>query len=257
MLTSTASASRLGRLLYGAYAWFVLLFAVVPVAIACVLLPGLERRRAVARWGAAAMLRLIGSRVQIRGRVPTADDVAVVVANHQSYLDGIILTAVLPPQYTFLIKREMVHVPLAGLVLKRLGSEFVDRRSPTHRHRSGRRLVQAAHAGRALAVFPEGTFSGEPGLKRFHHGAFRAAWQAGLPIAPVVITGARQKLPEGSWLPRPGPICVEFCPIVASAVFPEPQALVRVARDAILQRLDEPDLDPEVPESREAVGARG
>ena len=257
MLTATASASLLGRLLYGAYAWFILLFAVTPVAIACLLLPGLERRRAVARWGASAMLRLIGSRVQIQGRAPTADDVAVVVANHQSYLDGIILTSVLPPQYTFLIKGEMVRVPIAGFVLRRLGSEFVDRASPSQRHRSGRRLVQAAHAGRALAVFPEGTFTGAPGLQRFHHGAFRAAWQAGLPIAPVVITGARQKLPEGSWLPRPGPLCVEFCPVVASAGFADPQSLVRVARDAILQRLDEPDLDPEATEPHQPVEARG
>jgi len=252
MQSLTASASGLLRLLYGLYAWLVLLLVVVLVAV-CLLLPGLERRRAVARWGAATVFRLIGSPVEVRGRVPTNEDVAVVVANHQSYLDGIILTAVLPPQYTFLIKGEMVRVPLASFVLRRLGSEFVDRASSRQRHRSARRLVQAARAGRALAVFPEGTFDGEPGLKPFHHGAFRAAWQAGLPIAPVVITGARDKLPEGTWLPRPGPLAVEFCPIVASGDFADQGALVRVTRDAILQRLGEPDLDPEAAERPEAA----
>jgi 1-acyl-sn-glycerol-3-phosphate acyltransferase len=255
MLTPTASASRRGRLLYGAYAWFILLFAGVPVAAACLLLPGLERRRAVARWGAAATLRLIGSSVQVLGRVPTTEDVAVVIANHQSYLDGIILAAVLPPQYTFLIKREMVRVPIAGFVLRRLGSEFVDRTSPGQRHRSARRLVQAARDGRALAIFPEGTFDHLPGLKSFHHGAFRAAWQAGLPIAPVVITGAREKLRGGSWLPRPGPLTVEFCPIIVSSGFADQQALVRATRAAILQRLDEPDLDPEAAQPPETAGA--
>jgi 1-acyl-sn-glycerol-3-phosphate acyltransferase len=257
MLTPTASASRRGRLLYGAYAWFILLFAGVPVAAACLLLPGLERRRAVARWGAAATLRLIGSSVQVLGRVPTTEDVAVVIANHQSYLDGIILAAVLPPQYTFLIKREMVRVPIAGFVLRRLGSEFVDRTSSGQRHRSARRLVKAAREGRALAVFPEGTFDGKPGLKPFHHGAFRAAWQAGLPIAPVVITGAREKMPEGAWLPRPGPLTVEFCPIIAASGFADQLGLMRVTRDAILQRLDEPDLDPATLERREPAEAGG
>lgn len=255
MPTSTAITSRPWRLLYGVYAWFILLFVIVPVAIGLLLLPGLERRRTVARWGAALLFRLMGSPVEVRGRAPTDDDAAVVVANHQSYLDGMILTAVLPPQYTFLIKREMVRVPIASFVLRRLGAEFVDRRSTGQRQRSARRLVQAAREGRALAVFPEGTFDGSPGLKPFHHGAFRAAWQAGIPIAPVVITGARQKLPEGSWLPRPGPVAVEFCPIVASSGFADDLALVRVTRDAILQRLGEPDLDPPVAEQAETVGA--
>ena len=240
---STSGPLRLLHGLYGLYAWFVLLLVVVLVSVG-LLLPGLERRRSVARWGAATVLRLIGSPVEVRGRVPTGEDVAVVVANHQSYLDGMILTAVLPPQYTFLIKREMVRVPIASFVLRRLGSQFVDRTSSGHRHRSAKKLVQAARDGSALAVFPEGTFDGIPGLKPFHQGAFRAAWQAGLPIAPVVITGARQKLPADRWLPRPGPLIVEFCPIVASSDFADQHALVRVTRDAILQRLGEPDLDP-------------
>lgn len=254
MQTPTASASGPLRLLYGLYAWLVLLLVVVLVSF-CLLLPGLRRRRAAARWGAATVFRLIGSPVEVRGRLPTDDDVAVVVANHQSYLDGIILTAVLPPQYTFLIKGEMARVPLASFVLRRLGSEFVDRASSRQRHRSARRLVQAARGGSALAVFPEGTFDGEPGLKPFHLGAFRAAWQAGLPIAPVVITGARQKLPSDIWLPRPGPLAVEFCPIITSSAFADQLSLVRATRAAILQHLGEPDLDPDLDEEPEIVDA--
>jgi 1-acyl-sn-glycerol-3-phosphate acyltransferase len=250
MPTPTAITSGPLRLLYGLYAWLVLLLVVILVSV-CLVLPGLRRRRAIARWGAATIFRLTGSRIEVRGRVPTGEDVAVVVANHQSYLDGMILTAVLPPHYTFLIKREMVRVPIASFLLRRLGSQFVDRTSSSHRHRSARKLVQAARDGSALAVFPEGTFDAEPGLKPFHLGAFRAAWQAGLPIAPVVITGARQKLPAERWLPSPGPLAVEFCPIIASSGYADQHALVRVTRDAILQRLGEPDLDPSTAEPPE------
>lgn len=239
----TATASLTYRLFYAIYAWFVLLFVVTPVAACCLLLPGVERRRAVARWGAATVFRMIGSRISVLGQPLTQLDSAVVVANHQSYLDGMILTAVLPPHYTFLIKREMVRVPIAGFVLSRLGSEFVDRTSANHRHRSARRLVQAARQGRALAVFPEGTFDARPGLKPFRMGAFRAARIGELSIAPVVITGARTKLPSDCWLPRPGPLTVEFCPRLEARDFPDEIALMHATRHAMLERLDEPDLD--------------
>jgi 1-acyl-sn-glycerol-3-phosphate acyltransferase len=252
----TATASTAYRLIYAAWAWFVLLFVVVPVAACCLLLPGVERRRAIARRGAGTVLRMIGSPVRIVGEPLAAGDAAVVVANHQSYLDGIILTAVLPPQYTFLIKREMVRVPIAGFVLSRLGSEFVDRSDAGLRHRSARRLVKAALDGKALAVFPEGTFDDGPGLKPFRMGAFRAAWLGRLSVAPVVITGARAKLPSESWMPRPGPLTVEFCPRLAAGDFDDPAALMRAARSAMLDRLGEPDLDDGTRDRRSAVRCR-
>mgnify|MGYP002063874822 CR=1 FL=1 len=230
-------------LLYAAYAWAILLFAATPVALVCLFVPGLKRRRAVARWGARALLKLIGSDIRILGTPLDERDVAVVVSNHQSYLDGIILTAALPPNYTFLIKREMVRVPIAGFVLARLGSQFVDRTDATQRNRSARRLVATARKGRALVVFPEGTFDGEPGLKPFRLGAFRAARIAGVAVAPVVISGARQKLPADSWLPRPGPLTVEYCGTLDSSNYADEIELMRAARRSILERLDEPDLD--------------
>jgi 1-acyl-sn-glycerol-3-phosphate acyltransferase len=247
-----ASAKPFAHRIYAVYAWFILLFAVLPVAAACLLLPGLSRRRAVASWGAALFFRLIGSPIAVRGEPPSATDHAVVIANHQSYLDGMILTAVLPPHYTFLIKGEMLRVPIAGFVLSRLGSEFVDRSSRHQRHRSARRLVQAARHGRALAVFPEGTFDASPGLKSFHMGAFRAAFRAGLPIVPAVIGGARSKLPSDIWMPRPGPLSVEFCSRIEAGDCADEHALMQATRRAILAKLDEPDLAGALPVDEES-----
>jgi 1-acyl-sn-glycerol-3-phosphate acyltransferase len=238
----TATGRRPVDLLYAVYAWLILIFVALPVLVICLLMPGLSRRRAAARRGAETVFMLIGSRIRVGGTPPGREERAVVIANHQSYLDGIILTAVLPPQYTFLIKREMVTVPIAGLLLKRLGSEFVDRRSADQRHRSARRLLQAAHAGQALAVFPEGTFDETPGLKRFHMGAFRAAWRAGLPILPIAIRGARDKLGAACWLPRRGPLFVDFCPLLRTADHADDTALMLATREAIVERLGEPDL---------------
>jgi 1-acyl-sn-glycerol-3-phosphate acyltransferase len=113
------------------------------------------------------------------------------VANHASYLDGIILTAALPAGFTYLIKQQMARVPIAGFVLRRLGSAFVDRNDPNDRQRIARALVGLAVKGDALGFFPEGTFDASPGLKPFQLGAFSAAARANLPVVPIVIYGSR------------------------------------------------------------------
>jgi 1-acyl-sn-glycerol-3-phosphate acyltransferase len=167
----------------------------------------------------------------------------VVVANHASYLDGIILTAALPAGFAYLIKFEMNRVPIAGFILRRLGSAFVDRDDRHDRQRTARALHSLAARGSALGFFPEGTFDESPGLKAFHLGAFAAAARAKLPVVPVVIYGARRKLPSGALLPRPGPLRVRICEAVRPpAADPTARALMAEARRTMLQHLDEPDL---------------
>ena len=170
----------------------------------------------------------------------------IVVANHSSYLDGIILTAVLPARFAFLIKQEMANVPLIGFVLKQIASEFVDRQNPQDRHRMARRLVESARRGWTLAVFPEGTFDTRAGLQRFHTGAFTAALRGSLPLVPVVIKGARAKMPGERIMPGPGKIAVHVCePVDPKQSGDSIEALIAAARRAMLAHLDEPDLDPD------------
>lgn len=231
------------RRLYGLYAWLVVAFVLLPVVPALAIVPGLLNRRRVARLGARAIFALIGSPVRLQGtRIGTTDH-CVVVANHSSYLDGMILTAALPTHFTFLIKEEMSRMPVAGFILRRLGSQFVNRESASQRHRVGRSLLGAARGGDALALFPEGTFDARPGLKRFQGGAFRAAISADILLFPTVIRGAREKLPAGAPLPLPGPLEVDVCAPLHPRDFPSPAALIGATRAAMLERLDEPDLD--------------
>jgi 1-acyl-sn-glycerol-3-phosphate acyltransferase len=204
--------------------------------------------RRAARRGARAFFALIGSRIRIDGDLAAATrSSAIVVANHASYLDGVILTAALPPQFSFLIKREMGDVPLAGWLLRRLGSHFVDRNSGHDRNRAARRLFEAAGDGEALACFPEGTFDRRPGLRPFQPGAFAAAWRARKPLVPVVIRGARQKLGAGEWLAAPGALSLHVCTPIDAADYDSPEALLRAARGSILEHLGEPDLDQVAP----------
>ena len=136
----------------------------------------------------------------------------------------------------------MARFPFAGFLLRRIGSEFMDRDDGLQKNRVTRRLYKAAESGDALAFFPEGRFSAAPGLKRFHPGAFGMAWRARLPVVPVVISGTRTKLPSDVWLPAPGPLSVSVGEPIDPDRLDSANSLMTAARNAILARLDEPDL---------------
>ncbi|MCB1624747.1 MAG: 1-acyl-sn-glycerol-3-phosphate acyltransferase [Pseudomonadales bacterium] len=233
------------QVLYGAYAFSIFL-VVALLALACILLlPKLAWRRAAARNAARTSLFLIGMPVAVRGTSLIPDGQCVVVANHASYLDGVVFTAVLPPRFGFVIKREMDAVPLAGLLLRRIGSEFVDRNNHNKSARDARRVLRSATNGHSLVFFPEGTFSDGPGLLKFHTGAFAIAARARCPVVPAVIRGTRHALPSTRWLPLPGRIVVEFlAPLTPDLSAGEELAIALRdrSRQRILEELGEPDL---------------
>jgi 1-acyl-sn-glycerol-3-phosphate acyltransferase len=237
------------RIAYGVYAIALFLVMAGCAFLATLILPGVQRRRAAARAGARAFLWLAGMPLTVKSLDRVPQDQCVVVSNHVSYIDGVVYTAVLPPRFGFVIKREMNNVPVIGLFLRRLGSEFVDR---FNRHRGAsdaRRVLRTAINGSSLVFFPEGTFTRTPGLLKFHSGAFMTAARAGCPVVPAAVKGTRVTLPPAGGWPRPGRIVVEFLTPVTSAAAKSDAAAVELrdqAREAILQELGEPDLHAEV-----------
>lgn len=241
---------RLLQLLYGSYAWT--LFAALGMLSVLVLLltPSLRWRRALVRRMAATALCLIGMRVRTRALERIVAP-CVVVANHSSYLDGVVMAAVMPPSFSFVIKREMASFPLAGTLLRRIGAEFVARQDRERSARDARRLIRNAENGQALVFFPEGTFTAAVGLLRFHIGAFAAAARGNMAVIPVAIRGTRACLPPEHILPHPGVIEVEVLPalparsgLTAAQQSALPAQLRDAARAALLAALDEPDLAP-------------
>lgn len=232
------------RACYGTYAWLALAAIALPTCVVLAVTPGVQRRRAIARSASQLFFAAIGSPVRVEGHAIEQDYPCVVVANHSSYLDGIILTAALPAGFTYLIKHQMTRVPIVSFILRRLGSAFVDRENPKDRHRIARTLVGQARKGEALGFFPEGMFDASPGLKPFQLGAFSAAARAKLPVVPVVIYGARDKLPAGRLFAAPGPLRVRICDPVHAIHDASARTLMQLARRTMLSHLDEPDLAP-------------
>jgi 1-acyl-sn-glycerol-3-phosphate acyltransferase len=231
------------RFLWGAYAWLLFTVLLGLALLSAILLPKLQWRRDASRGLARLFFRLAGLDFRVEGLERLSDRPCVVVANHASYIDGPLLYAALPSRFGFVIKKEIVGVPMAGWLLRRLGHEFVDRHNKAESAKDARRILKAAFGGESVAFFPEGTFTGTPGLARFHSGAFVTATRAGMPVVPVVIHGARHVLPADTFLPRRGPLWVEILEPLPVPAGPDPVVTLReAARSAILARLGEPDL---------------
>lgn len=234
------------RFVYGVCSALLFLIVALLALLGVLLLPTLRARRNTARIAARTFLLLAGMPLKLRGLENLPAGQCVVVANHASYLDGVVMAAALPPRFGFVIKREMNDVPLAGLLLRRIGSEFVER---FNRHKGGtdaRRVLRTAANGHSLVFFPEGTFRPEVGLGKFHTGAFAIAAHAGCPVVPTVILGTRRNMPPTRIFPRPGALEVRYGAPLLATVEPtggDPALRLRDAsRAVILKELGEPDL---------------
>ena len=169
----------------------------------------------------------------------------MVVANHASYLDGVVMTAALPPRFGFVIKREMNDVPLAGLLLRRIGSEFVERFNRHKGATDARRVLRTAASGHSLVFFPKAPSRPKWAWASFTPARLRSRRVPPARSCPAVILGTRRNMPATRILPRPGRIEVRYGAPIAPVAAPEGDPALQLrdaSRAAILAELGEPDL---------------
>ena len=198
-----------GDVLHAAYVW-ALCGAVLPVAWGIVaLLPRRTWCQAVARATVRLLLRLSGTPLVVQGlaHLPRHEPY-VLAANHASYLDGAVVLAALPVDVRYVVKRELEAQCFPRVLLRRIGTEFVERFDAQRGVQDTEHLLQAVQQGRSLVFFPEGTFVRAPGLQAFRMGAFVVAAQAGVPVVPVSLQGTRATLRAEQWFPRRGKLRV-------------------------------------------------
>jgi 1-acyl-sn-glycerol-3-phosphate acyltransferase len=238
---------------YATYAWalFRLLQPVTWLAVALLRRPdwGWQMSGASARLFA----RLTGTPLVVRGLDNLSPGArCVLVANHASYLDGIVLVAALPGKlsgtgyYSFVAKRELLDNFVSRTYLRRIGADFVERFDSQRSVEDLKQVELSLRAGRTPVFFPEGTFTRKSGLQPFRMGAFVLAAEAGIPVVPVSIRGTRSVLRNGSSFPRRGVIIVT----IGKPIAPEGKdwaaaiSLRNKARAEILRWCGEPDLAP-------------
>jgi len=232
---------------WAVWAWAVYLL-IVPLAwLLIAAAPALGLRRRIARTCARLALALTGLTPRVTGlpRLDGHEGPLIVVANHASYFDALILTAVLPPRFTYVAKQELLKKPLAAIPLRRLGSAFVERFDSARGVEDTRALEERVRAGESVVFFPEGTFKSQPGLLPFRMGAFMLAVRAGRPVLPVTLVGTRMLLRGVDLRPHYSTLKVHIG-VPLSAAGEDWQAALQLrdlARRQILAQLGEPDAD--------------
>ncbi len=236
--------TRITTVVWGLLGWLSFILAVMFSLIVAIIVPGANRRRHLVMGASKAIFAMVGVRVNVQGIDNLPPDNCIVVANHASYVDGMLLNGYLPSRIGFVIKGEMRDIPVAHFLLRRTGSKFVERKEAVGSSRDARQMVKAAVGGESLGFFPEGTFIKEPGVGRFRAGAFVAAIKGGIPVVPVAISGTREMLPAGRLLPKRVDLTIDILPAISPGDddYGNSKALAESARQRILAVLDEPDL---------------
>jgi 1-acyl-sn-glycerol-3-phosphate acyltransferase len=244
-----ARMARLGRTAaeaaYAMWWWAAVAIAVLAGVAAIIVLPRLSWRwfavRKLARWALAA----VGASPIVTGadRIPGRG--AVLMFNHASYADVLVLGAVLPDEPAYLAKREFAGQWLIGLLLRRLGVLFVERFELAGSLADIATAIAEAGRNRTLVVFPEGTFTARPGLSGFYLGGFKVAAEAGLSVLPGALRGTRTMLRSDQWVPRHASISVEIGDPIQSKGkdFTSVLRLRDSVRQVILARCGEPDVN--------------
>jgi 1-acyl-sn-glycerol-3-phosphate acyltransferase len=181
--------------------------------------------------GVMFFVRAAGVRVRVVGKERIPPGVCLFVANHTSSADAPAVVGAIPRRIAILLKESLFRYPIVGQAFRLARFIPVNRREREAALDSLEKAVAELRAGQSFLIYPEGTRSPDGRLQEFKKGAVVMALKAGVPIVPIVCSGAHRVMEKRSLVIHPGEIFVEFLePIDASAYNFE-------QRDALNQRL--------------------
>jgi 1-acyl-sn-glycerol-3-phosphate acyltransferase len=145
------------------------------------------RERWVEAWS-ALLLTLFGVDVRVQGRAPPRTRGHLVVANHRSTADILILLRTFGGH--MVSRADLAKWPLVGAAARSVGTLFVDRSDAVSGATAVRSIRTRLARGATIIVFPEGTTFAEDEVKPFQPGAFVAAMRSGADVVPVGLAYA-------------------------------------------------------------------
>lgn len=161
-------------------------------------------------WAARLHLGVV---CEVRGTPPKND--CIIAAKHQCFLDILALSHALPER-NFIMKREVLRVPVMGWYAKKVGCIPIDRSQGRGAMKQILHNIAERLAGEGLGqliIYPEGTRT-LPGQRRpYKHGVATIRAETGLPVVPVAVN-AGMFWPRKGWGVRPGRAVIEFLPTI-------------------------------------------
>jgi 1-acyl-sn-glycerol-3-phosphate acyltransferase len=169
----------------------------------------------------------------------------IYTANHASYMDSVVMMAILPAGTRVVAKRELFTTPLLRTFMRKLGHLGIDRLDLSKGLEDAKQIELNLKQGHSMLIFPEGTFGYASGLRPFRLGAFKVSAETGIPICPIALKGTRAILRGNEKLLKPGRITVTVCePITPNGKeWQEVTQLRDAVRADIAAYCGEPSLD--------------
>ena len=183
---------------------------------------------------------ILGIRVKVTGQENLSKEPAVILINHQSNLDAFFLGTVFPWKTVILAKREMLKVPLFGIILMASRNILVDREDNASAKKAIKDSTRAIAEDRNnIWIFPEGTRSRGRGLGEFKKGAFVMAIAAQAPILPIVNQEIEHVVDTGRGILKGGVHHVKILPAIPTAGlrFRDAEALSQQVRELFQSEL--------------------
>lgn len=159
--------------------------------------------RLIAFW-ARNYLRILGIRYEISGRtdlLKASGQSYIFVANHQSLLDGLLLSAQFGERtHFYLVKQSLMFYPLVNFFFIRM-HVLVSRNQPRKAVRALKKAIERARTYQNdMVIFPEGRRYRDGQIHNFFHGFASASSSLSVPVVPVRIVGMDKLCTENSWL---------------------------------------------------------
>lgn len=191
-----------------------LVFSTLTVIFATLVNPDWASRVFAVTW--ARMLGwLTPLRVVVEGACNAEREKSyVVVCNHQSMYDILVIYGWLKLDLKWVMKKELRKIPGIGIGCEKAGHIFVDRKNPKQASKAIGEALAKMGQGIGILFFSEGTRSDDGRLLSFKKGAFRLSKEQGLPILPVTLVGTRDIMPARSLKPFPGSVKMVIHPAV-------------------------------------------
>lgn len=150
-------------------------------------------------------------RIKVVGEYQPQNNHTIIIANHQSFLDGLILGVMLPVKPVFVINTQIARSPLMRFLLSISEYLTVDPTNPM----AIKQIIRLVESGRPVVIFPEGRITTTGSLMKIYEGSAFVAVKTAASILPVVIEGAHfsplsrmhQEHPT-RWFPR---ITLTYC----------------------------------------------
>jgi 1-acyl-sn-glycerol-3-phosphate acyltransferase len=177
-------------------------------------------------------------RVSVRNRERLRNDAAyVVVANHQSLLDILVLFR-LYRHFKWVSKEAVFRVPFIGWNMSMNRYIAIRRGDRADAARMMQACGDALESGSSIMIFPEGTRSLDGELREFRHGAFTLALRHHVPVLPIVLDGTLDALPKhGVTLHESADIVIQILEPIDVAPFTDVDALRDHVRDVMAAEL--------------------